>query len=70
MYGCNLNFLQAALRYFSDHADDRNWKWLVLVEDDTSLSVAKIAQVIQVPISDNKEKIYPHKHVVNAAMAA
>jgi hypothetical protein len=39
-----------ATRYFSENADDKHWNWLVLVEDDTTLSVAKIIELIQVLI--------------------
>ena len=39
---------EAAFRYFAENEAIRGWKWLVLVEDDTALSVAKLLQLIQV----------------------
>ena len=49
--------VQVAFRHFFANAKEKNWKWMVLVEDDTSLSVAKILEVIQVKMI--LSKLYP-----------
>jgi len=49
--------VQAAFRHFFANAKEKNWKWMVLVEDDTSLSVAKILEVIQVKMI--LSRLYP-----------
>jgi hypothetical protein len=38
---------QSILKYFNSHAKKRNWKWLIIVDDDTILSVAKMIDLLQ-----------------------
>lgn len=35
------------INYFNLHAEKMNWEWLVIVDDDTLLSVAKLANLLQ-----------------------
>jgi hypothetical protein len=37
----------AIIAYFSQTARQNNWKWLVIADDDTILSVAKLMDAIQ-----------------------
>jgi hypothetical protein len=38
---------QSILRYFNNLSKKQNWKWLVIVDDDTVLSVAKLVDLLQ-----------------------
>jgi UDP-glucose:O-linked fucose beta-1,3-glucosyltransferase len=38
---------QSILRYFNNLSKKMNWKWLVIVDDDTVLSVAKLVDLLQ-----------------------
>ena len=38
---------QSILKYFNSQVKKNNWKWLVIVDDDTILSVAKMMDLLQ-----------------------
>jgi hypothetical protein len=39
--------LAEILRYFDENADEKNWKWLAIVDDDTLISFSKLADLLQ-----------------------
>jgi UDP-glucose:O-linked fucose beta-1,3-glucosyltransferase len=41
------NKTEAILRHFALNGRANNWKWLVIADDDTILSVAKLMDAIQ-----------------------
>ena len=41
------NKTEAILKHFAQNARKNNWKWLVIADDDTILSVAKLMDAIQ-----------------------
>ena len=47
---------QSILKYFNSHAKKENWKWLVIVDDDTILSVAKLMDLLQCYLGYDNDK--------------
>ncbi len=60
---------QAILKYFNSHSEKRNWKWLVIVDDDTTLSVAKLMDLLQCYDEDDLLLALGEKWGFRASMA-